>query len=66
MASTSSAVPQDSPAARRYNRIRRWLGIGEFLLMLAFLVALLVSGASGWLRDVAYSGPHAGGDQQGV
>jgi STE24 endopeptidase len=56
MASTSSAVPQDSPAARRYNRIRRWLGIGEFLLMLAFLVALLVSGASGWLRDVAYSG----------
>ena len=56
MGSTSSAVPQDSPEARRYNRIRRWLGIGEFLLMLAFLLVLLATGWSGWLRDVAYGG----------
>ena len=56
MASTSSVVPQDSAEARRYNRIRRWLGISEFLLLLAFLVALLATGWSGWLRDVAYSG----------
>lgn len=56
MASISSAVPQDSPEARRYNRIRRWLGIGEFLLLLAFLLVLLLTGWSGWLRDIAYGG----------
>lgn len=55
MASTSSALPSDSPEARRYNRVRRWLGVGEFLLLLAFLIVLLLTGWSGWLRDVAYS-----------
>jgi len=56
MASIGSAVPKDSPEARRYNRIRRWLGIAEFVLLMGFLVVLLVTGWSGWLRDIAYSG----------
>jgi STE24 endopeptidase len=44
----------DSPEARRYNRIRRWLGISDFAVGFAFLVVLLMTGWSGWLRDVAY------------
>ena len=56
MAATSALAPPDSPEVRRYNRIRRWLGIGEFLLGLALLLALLLTGWTGWLRDLAYSG----------
>jgi STE24 endopeptidase len=51
-----TAVPPDSAEARRYNRIRRWLGIAEFALSLALLVVLLVTGWTGWLRDLAYQG----------
>jgi Zn-dependent protease with chaperone function len=56
MAATSTLAPPDSPEVRRYNRVRRWLGIGEFLLGLALLLALLLTGWTGWLRDLAYSG----------
>lgn len=49
------APPADSPEARRYNRIRRWLGVADFLLGLLFLVMLLVTGWNGSLRDIAYS-----------
>src|SRR5580698_7202145 len=44
----------DSPEARRYNRTRRWLGVADFVVGFAFLVVLLVTGWSGWLRDLAY------------
>ena len=50
----SIPVSADSPEARRYNRIRRWLGIADFVLGFLFLVGLLVTGWSGWLRDLAY------------
>jgi STE24 endopeptidase len=53
MIDTSIPVP-DSPEARRYNRIRRWLGIADFVIGFAFLIVLLVTGWSGWLRDLAY------------
>src|ERR1700734_1473775 len=43
----------DSPEARRYNRIRRWLGIADFVVGAAFMVVLLVTGWTGWLRDLA-------------
>src|SRR5438045_2704970 len=56
MASVSSVIPPDSAEARRYNRIRRWLGIAEFVLGFAFLVVLLMTGWTGWLRDLAYAG----------
>lgn len=54
MFNESNQVPTDSPEARRYNRIRRWLGISDFVVGFAFLVVLLVTGWSGWLRDLGY------------
>jgi STE24 endopeptidase len=50
----SIPVQTDSPEAHRYNRIRRWLGIADFIIGFIFLVVLLVTGWSGWLRDLAY------------
>jgi STE24 endopeptidase len=44
----------DSPEAQRYNRIRRWLGITDFVIGFASLVILLITGWSGTLRDLAY------------
>src|SRR5215471_16814139 len=55
MSDTTVAQP-DSSEARRYNRIRRWLGMGEFALGLALLLVLLITGWTNWLRDLAYSG----------
>jgi STE24 endopeptidase len=53
MADVSIPIPPDSPEARRYNRIRRWLDIADFLLGFVFLVVLLVTGWSRSLRGVA-------------
>lgn len=55
MSTVANSIPatDDSPQARRYNRIHRWLGIADFALGSAFLVVLLVTGWSGWLRDLA-------------
>jgi len=50
----STPVQADSPEAHRYNRTRRWLGIADFIIGFVFLVVLLVTGWSGWLRDLAY------------
>jgi STE24 endopeptidase len=50
-----SIVPADSPETRRYNRIRRWLGISDFVLGLILLFVLLATGWTGALRDLAYS-----------
>ena len=55
MSATTTVAPADSPEVRRYNRIRRWLGIAEFLLGLALLVVILLTGWTSWLRDLAYS-----------
>lgn len=43
----------DSPEACRYNRIHRWLGVADFVIGSAFLVVLLVTGWTGWIRDLA-------------
>jgi STE24 endopeptidase len=54
---TAVAIPPthtDSPEARRYNRISRWLGIADFVIGLALLVVLLATGWNGTLRDLAY------------
>jgi len=48
------SIPADTPEARRYNRIKRWLGIADFGLGLILLIVLLVTGWNGTLRDVAY------------
>jgi len=46
--------PADSPETRHYNRVRRWLEIGDLVLSLVFLSALLASGWSSALRDLSY------------
>jgi STE24 endopeptidase len=54
VAATPATIASDSLETRRYNRIRRWLGIADFALGLVFLVGLLATGWSGTLRDMAY------------
>jgi STE24 endopeptidase len=46
-------TPADSPEARRYNRIQRWLGLADFVIGSAFLILLVLTGWTGWLRDLA-------------
>ena len=53
----SIPVQADSPEAHRYNSIRRWLGIADFIIGFIFLIVLLVTGWSGWLRDLALKLP---------
>jgi STE24 endopeptidase len=53
LAENQTSASVDSPEARRYNRIRRWLEISEFVIGFAFLIFLLVTGWSGTLRDFA-------------
>jgi STE24 endopeptidase len=52
-ATIPAATPPDSPESQRYNRIRRWLGITDFVVGLALLVILLATGWNGTLRDLA-------------
>jgi STE24 endopeptidase len=40
---------QDSPEARQYSRIQRWLSVSDTTLGIAFLIVLL---ATGWTRDL--------------
>lgn len=54
MAETAIAGKTDSPEALRYNRIRRWLGITDFVVGFIFLVVLLATRWSDSLRDFAY------------
>jgi STE24 endopeptidase len=44
----------DSPEARRYNQIKRWLSIADFVIGVVFLIVLLATRWSDWLRDLAY------------
>ncbi|PYX62154.1 MAG: hypothetical protein DMG73_01005 [Acidobacteria bacterium] len=56
LAVENSTTSADTPEARRYNRIRRWLGIADAVLGFLLLVVLLATNWSGWLRDLAYRG----------
>jgi STE24 endopeptidase len=51
-------VPTDSPDSRRYNRIKRWLGVGDFVIGFGLLVVLLATGWTGTLRDLALGDHH--------
>jgi STE24 endopeptidase len=53
-AEESPIIATDTPEARRYNRIHRWLEFSDFALGLGFLLALLLSGWNAVLRDWAY------------
>lgn len=54
----TTPAPVDSPEARQYNRIRRWLGVTDFLLGLLLLLVLLATGWNGTLRDIAMHGAY--------
>ena len=54
MADESISAQSDSPEASRYNRIRRWLGISDFVIGFIFLVVLLATRWSDSLRDLSY------------
>ncbi len=55
MVSSPEPVQQvDSPEARRYNRIRRWLGIADFIAGVLLLLVLLLTGWTGTLSAWAY------------
>src|SRR5215469_3073564 len=43
----------DTPEARRYNQIKRWLGMADLVLGIGFLVVLLLTGWTRALRDLA-------------
>jgi STE24 endopeptidase len=49
-----TAVLTDSPESRRYNRVKRWLGVADFGVGLALLLVLLATGWTAALRDIAY------------
>jgi STE24 endopeptidase len=49
-----TAVLTDSPESRRYNRVKRWLGVADFAVGLALLLVLLATGWTAALRDIAY------------
>src|SRR5579863_1755407 len=53
LAETTTPSSGDSPEARRYNRIQRWLGVADFVIGSAFLILLLITGWTDWLRDFA-------------
>jgi STE24 endopeptidase len=53
LAESLPSTAGDSPEARRYNRIHRWLSVADFVIGAAFLIVLLATGWSGWLRDLA-------------
>jgi STE24 endopeptidase len=54
MADAPISTQPDTPEARRYNFIRRWLGVTDVVVGFIFLVLLLATGWSDWLRDLAY------------
>jgi len=54
MADELIAAREDTPEARRYNRIKRWLGITDFAVGFVFLIILLATRWSDSLRDLAY------------
>jgi len=43
----------DTPEARQYNRAKRWLEISDLVLGFGFLIVLLATGWTNWLRDLA-------------
>jgi Zn-dependent protease with chaperone function len=56
MATSINHSPGDSPEVRRYNRIRRWVGMTDAVMGFLLLVVLLVTGWTGKLRDWSYHG----------
>ena len=56
--SDTTVLQPDSAEARRYNRIKRWLEIGDLAISVGFLLLLLVTGWTNTLRDWAVRFAH--------
>ena len=54
----SPSPSPDTPEARHYNRIHRWLELSDFALGLTLMAVLLATGWTRVLRDWAYRGAH--------
>lgn len=54
MSTTAPNLHPDTPEARRYNRIKRWIEFSDFIVGWALLVVLLFTPGSAKLRDLAY------------
>src|ERR1700681_181100 len=52
----NAPVLADSEESRRYNRIKRRIGVADFAVGIGLLVALLATGLTGTLRDLAERG----------
>ncbi len=50
---SSTSSSGDSPEARHYNRIQRWLSVADFAIGAALLIVLLATGWTNQLRDLA-------------
>lgn len=53
---TTTPVLSDSAESGRYNRVKRWLGLADFVVGFALLIVLLATGWTGTLRDLAERG----------
>ena len=53
---TTTPVLSDSAESGRYNRVKRWLGLADFVVGFALLLVLLATGWTGTLRDLAERG----------
>src|SRR5208283_2903816 len=53
-ATVPTAPTGDSPEVRRYNRIKRWLGMTDAVIGFVLLLVLLITGWTGKLRDWSY------------
>ncbi len=51
---TVSTLKPDSPEARRYNRLKRWLEVSDLVIGFVLLLALVLTHGSARLRDLAY------------
>jgi STE24 endopeptidase len=54
MSFSANTNQSDTPEAREYNHIKRWLTVADMGVNFLFLVALLATGFNGTLRDWAY------------
>jgi STE24 endopeptidase len=55
---SGASTSEDTPQARQYSRIRRWLSASDTALGVVFLVVLLAAGFSRDLRDLSFQFAH--------
>ncbi|HEX4662933.1 MAG TPA: hypothetical protein VH196_00995, partial [Terriglobales bacterium] len=51
---SGASTSEDTPQARQYSRIRRWLSASDTVLGVVFLVVLLAAGFTRDLRDLSF------------